>query len=747
MKKHCLSLFLLSIVLSAFAQGTVEDYKRADAADRLFRNKVFNAPASFTWLKDGSKFWYINTTRTGKEFIGVDVAKQAQQPLFDHAKLAKNLAQKSGKKVDPKALPFERIEFTPDQKSITFQVDSAKWRCNLSSYTCEVIEIIKKPAPNNRYWGSGFDETENKPVPSPDSLWFAFIKNSNLYIRNRKTKQESQLSYDGAAGNYYSSYIEWSPNSKYIMAYKVKPGEKHLIYFVESSPEDQLQPKLDSREYLKPGDILPHRQPQLFLVDEKKHIHIKDDLFPHQFSLSNIYWREDNRSFTMEYNERGHQRYRIVEVKAPSGETRIVVDERSETFIDYSGKKYRFDVNDGKEIIWTSERDGWNHLYLYDGVTGLVKNQVTKGAWPVRNVVYVDETKRYIIFAASGLDGDQDPYLLHYCKINFDGTGFTRLTTANVNHAATFSPDFKYFVDYQSRIDLPPISKLVRTDNSQEVMTLQQADISDLLKTGWQKPEVFSAKGRDGKTDIWGMIIKPSNFDPNKKYPVIEMIYAGPHSFFVPKNFISAYRGMQGLAELGFILVQIDGMGTSGRSKAFHNVSWKNLKDAGFPDRIAWMKAAAATRSYMDITKVGVYGRSAGGQNAAGAVIFHPEFYNAAEASCGCHDNRMDKIWWNEQWMGYPVGPQYAESSNITNAHKLGGKLMLIVGELDDNVDPASTMQLANALIKAKKDFELIVVPGVGHACGGEYAERKRRDFFVKNLLGVIPPDWSQVYK
>jgi dipeptidyl aminopeptidase/acylaminoacyl peptidase len=275
---------------------------------------------------------------------------------------------------------------------------------------------------------------------------------------------------------------------------------------------------------------------------------------------------------------------------------------------------------------------------------------------------------------------------------------------------------------------------------------MQKADISELKKTGWIAPEVFTAKGRDGKTDIWGVIIRPTTFDPNRKYPIIEYIYAGPQDSFVPKNFQSYYWAMSSLAELGFIVVQIDGMGTSNRSKAFHDVCFKNLKDGGFPDRKLWMKAAAAKYPYMNIEKVGIHGTSAGGQNAGAALVFNSDFYDVAVASCGCHDNRMDKMWWNEQWMGYPVGPEYEACSNTANAAQLNGNLMLILGELDDNVDPASTMQFANALIKANKNFELVIVPGMGHSAGGDYGERKRRDYFVEHLLGVTPPTWNEIY-
>ncbi len=362
----------------------------------------------------------------------------------------------------------------------------------------------------------------------------------------------------------------------------------------------------------------------------------------------------------------------------------------------------------------------------------------------VRSVLNVNNDNRQITFQASGREPG-DPYLIHVYRINFDGTGLVKLTDGDGTHEVSFSRDRKYFVDTWSRADLPPVTVLRNADDGSLILELEKADITELLKTGWVMPEVFMSKARDGNTDIWGIIVRPANFDPSKKYPVIEYIYAGPHSSHVPKSF-RAYNGnMNPLAELGFILVQIDGMGTSNRSKAFHDVCWKDLKDAGFPDRIIWMKEAAKKYPYMDITRVGIFGTSAGGQNSAGAVLFHPEFYKVAVSACGCHDNRMDKIWWNEQWMGWPVGPEYAASSNTENAYRLKGKLLLINGEMDNNVDPASTTQLVNALIKANKDFDYLLVPGMGHSGGGQYGERRRRDYFVKHLLGVEPPDWNMM--
>jgi dipeptidyl aminopeptidase/acylaminoacyl peptidase len=362
-------------------------------------------------------------------------------------------------------------------------------------------------------------------------------------------------------------------------------------------------------------------------------------------------------------------------------------------------------------------------------------------------VVKVDEDKRQIWFSAGGMTAGKDPYYLHYYRINFDGTGLTPLTTVDANHVVEFSSDMSFFVDHYSRPDLAPVLALHRAADASLAGEIEKSDISGLTRAGWRAPEVFVAKGRDGKTDIWGLVWRPSRFDAAKKYPVIEYIYAGPHGSHVPKSF-AVTSGMQAQAELGFVVVQIDGMGTSNRSKAFQDVAWQNLKDAGFPDRILWHRAFAAQNSWYDITRVGIYGGSAGGQNSLGALLFHPDFYKVAVSYAGCHDNRMDKIWWNEQWMGWPIGPQYAESSNVDNASRLQGKVLLIVGELDTNVDPSSTLQVVSALLKANKNFDFLMIPGAEHNAGrggefGDYGERKRFDFFVRHLMGQNPPEWS----
>jgi dipeptidyl aminopeptidase/acylaminoacyl peptidase len=350
----------------------------------------------------------------------------------------------------------------------------------------------------------------------------------------------------------------------------------------------------------------------------------------------------------------------------------------------------------------------------------------------------VDEKKRQVLLKVVGVDG-QDPYHSHFIRVNFDGSGLTRLTTGDGDHAIDFSPDRKFIIDTWSRVDQPPVVELRRADDGQRVAELARADDAALLKTGWCRPERFVAKGRDGKTDIHGIIIRPTHFDPAKKYPVIESIYAGPHDFFVPKTYF-AWSGINTMAELGFIIVCIDGMGTNWRSKAFHDVCWKNLADSGFPDRIPWIKAAAATRPWMDLSRVGLYGGSAGGQSTLAGLLHHGDFYQVGVSDCGCHDNRMDKIWWNEAWMGWPVDESYARNSNVTHVAKLTGKLMLVVGELDTNVDPASTAQVVSALQKADKDFDFLLVMNANHgAAETPYGKRRRAEFLVRNLLPATP--------
>ncbi|MFN0050736.1 MAG: prolyl oligopeptidase family serine peptidase [Planctomycetales bacterium] len=618
----------------------------------------------------------------------------------------------------------------------------------------------KRPPPDPAQDGgpAAVDSTE---VPSPDGRFQAFVRDENLFVREVSSGEERRLSGDGSAAETYrrdavrSRAVEmafdtpdpppslpevyWSPDATRLLAIRTRVVSERRAKLLESSPREGLLPRLHTYPYFRAGDELPLRQPRLFDVSAGKALPIDDALFANPWNIDGVRWRDDSTRVTFVYNERGHQTLRIVGLKAVQGAATVLIDERSPTFIDYSGKLFVAYLDDSREILWMSERDGWNHLYLYDAETGRVKNQITRGEWVVRGVDHVDPQQRVVWFRAGGIRPDQDPYHEHWARIGFDGSGLVLLTEGDGTHQVEWSPDRRFLIDTWSRADLPPVIELRRAVDGGLVCPLETADASERLASDRPLPERFVAPGRDGQTPIHGLIHRPRNFDPRKKYPVIENIYSGPHAAHVPKSFRAAY-GLEELADRGVIIVQIDGMGTSHRSKAFHDVCWKNLADAGFPDRIAWIRAAAAGRPEMDLGRVGIYGGSAGGQNALRALLAHGDFYQVAVADCGCHDNRMDKIWWNEQWMGWPVGPHYAEQSNVTQAHRLQGKLMLVVGELDRNVDPASTMQVVDALVRADKDFDLVIIPGAGHgAAETSYGRRRRSEFLARHLLEQPP--------
>ncbi len=691
MKKHLLIMVSAMLTLQhVSAQGTKDDYKRAFAIGSKYSNKMTYGDVK-VHLKHGThQFWYS---------------------VFD------------GKKQIYK-------EVDADQNTVT-----------------TLTENPEKPRQRpqwqgrQRHWMEVPDEKDGMRM-SPDRSTQIFCRDNNLWItKNDETKP---LTTNGDSSYYYSAWGSFSQDGRYFATVRIKPAPKRYVYYVESSPRNQLQPILHTQEYAKPGDSLNYRVPVIVEVATGRVVEPSTTLFHSQYNVTAPRWEADNEHVTFEFNERGHKTYRILELSATTGMVRTLIEEKNDKYINYN-RQQRIDLKDGKHIIWTSERDGRNHIYLYDRKKGTLVRQVTKGEYYVRGIQRVDEEAGVIYFSACGMNKNEDPYLIHYYKIGLNGKGLVCLTPEEGNHSVTYTDDMAYLIDTYSTVITPPVTVLRSGKDGSILRTLETADITALKKQGWKAPEVFVAKGRDGKTDMWGLIQRPSNFDPNKKYPIIEYIYSGPGDQYVPKTFTPWLYYLQNMAELGFIVVQLDAMTTSFRTREFEEVCYKNLKDGGLPDRIAWIKAAAKKYPYMDIDRVGIYGCSAGGQNALAAVLWHGDFYKAAYAACGCHDNRMDKIWWNEQWMSYPIDSTYAECSNVDNAWRLERPLMLVVGEMDDNVDPASTMQVVNALEKAGKDFELVVVPGARHTMGETYGDHKRYDFFVRHLLGVEPPKWSEL--
>ena len=730
--------------LTGKAQGTLEDYNRAYSLGKKYNyGYVENANLSPHWIENTDSFWFITEKDGDKSYHLMDASTKKEMPLFNQEKLASSLGKETSKELNPGKLNLERLRVSPDYKDLEFVYEGKRWKYNIKNDRLENLGELP-PTPVMPHWMVVDEEKSDSESISPDGNRSAFVRDNNVWLKNKETGEEKQLTFDGTIGNYYSSYISWSPDGNKIAMNKIRPVDKRYVYYVESSPAKGSQPILHKQEYAKPGDELRQKTPVIIDVENLKVLTASGDLIANQYELYGPEWDSESENILFENNERGHKNYRVLEMSAKDGQVRPLIEESHDKYINYS-RIFRHYPEDGKRIIWSSERDNFNHLYLYDKATGEVINQITKGPWYVREVVKVDEPNEKIYFSANGVNTDEDPYHIRYYSINFDGTDMRDLTPSPGMHRAYFSDDYKYLVDVSSTLSEAPVTTLRDAATGKEIKRLGDGNIEKLYEAGWKAPEVFVAPGRDEKTPMWGVIYRPSNFDPEKKYPVVEYIYQGPGDQYVPKSFTPYYRHIMPLAELGFIVVMVDGMGTSFRSREFENICYKNLVDAGLPDHIAWLKAAGEKYPYMDLERIGIYGGSAGGQESLSALLHYPDFYKAAYSACGCHDNRMDKIWWNEQWLGYPIDESYIAASNVENAAMLKRPLMLVVGEMDDNVDPASTMQVADALIKANKDFELVVLPGVAHTLGEEYGEHKRFDFFVKNLLGVTPPSWDAI--
>jgi len=712
-----------------------------------------------TWI-DGTRLWYREQARDGtRRWWLVDAAKQGAQaktPLFDHAAVARELAT-AGRTASESRLPVKDVSVVGADGGVSVRI---------------VLDGMEQPIVQ-RLDGDGASPSNGVSVPTEPESTEALdgqketqdvsgrvsgiatvdatgdVTSTGLEVDRdgpnlviRREGVEIFRTNDGMAGDAYRAH--WiSPAQDAVFALKVKDGQRRDVHLVESAPSDQLQPKLRAFNYLKPGDEVDRAAPRLFRLGgatggpaapAMREIALDNALFANPWSIDRVRVLPGGREVAFLYNERGHRVVRLVAVDLESGAARTVAEESFPTFVDYTNKVWMHWLDATGELLWMTERSGWNHIVLVDVATGRVKRAVTEGEWLVRRVHAVDEKARTVDLAVMGRDPMQDPYHVHHARVSIDDGRVTMLTEGDGTCRVDFSPTREALVSVRARADMPPVYEVRRTSDGALVAELGRADDGAMRAAGWRAPKRFKAKGRDGVTDIWGLAYFPTDFDPSRSYPVIENIYAGPHGQHVPKWFELGGRSRE-YAELGAVVVQIDGMGTNWRSKAFHDVAAKNLADAGFPDRIAWIRALAAEQPGLDLARVGIFGGSAGGQNAMRAVLDHADFYKAAVADCGCHDNRMDKIWWNEQWMGWPVDESYARSSNTEDAARLGGALMLVVGALDDNVDPSSTMQVVQKLIDAGKDFELLVVPNGGHGIAeSEYGNLRRARFLFREL-------------
>jgi dipeptidyl aminopeptidase/acylaminoacyl peptidase len=748
-------------------------------------NKCLNTgEASPHWTGDGHVWWLRRwTTAAGapaKQFMVVSLdGLHEPAPAFDHSLLAAGLVQAGLVNHQPasSALPFSalgELGLSGDAPHVTFTLNGQRVRCDLLAYTCEL-------------WPEQHRSIDG--VPSPNGKYVAFVRQYNLWLRDVVTGEETALSHDGREGYAYATplpdpvamvsqltdkpvhmpLLQWSPDSSKIATFALTvPAETQLLGMAQNAPPDRYRPRHYVYPYPLPVDEqLPSSTPKIFdvetcgqLVSAGRPSSSETQSLPGGYGgagYGGISWQWAGDSASVRFTEidRGYTACRLVEIDLSTGHMRTVVEERDDISVNnFSGGNYG-SYREMDDILWLSERDGHHHLYLYAN-DGSLKHQLTHGEWQVRNVHRVDSVNRCVYFSGSGREPDRDPYLRHLYCVGMDDCALQLLTPEPAEHTVTFSPDGTVFVDAYGTADCPAQTLLRSAVDGSLLCVMENADVSALTKMapGWRPPTPFQGTAADGVTPLFALIWWPSNYDPNKRYPVVENIYTGPHAAHVPKGFKqSLFHHSQAIAELGFVCVFIDGRGSGDRSREFRLRSQKNLKDGGGgPDHVEMLRQMAVQHPSMDLDRVGIWGHSAGGYDSARAIFDHPDFYKVAVSTAGCHDNRMDKASWNEQWMGR-MGPHYEENSNYTAAHKLKGKLLLAHGEVDENVPIAATLKLVEALMQANKDFDYFPLANQDHSLGrrgagpqgawagaNRYLLRRRYDYFVRHLLGVEPP-------
>jgi len=754
---------------------TAADYARAEKAMAYNTNPlVFRTAVQANWLPD-ERMWYRVTTPEGSEFILVDPARGTREPAFDHAKLAAALSKATGSSYDAAHLPFQTISLSSDSQSVSVTVGSEHWKCDRQGNACAVDS---NPEPDTAAGGrgrggrggggrGGRGGAAGGGAQSPDGKLTVSIRDNNLWVRDSSGK-ETQITTDGVKDFGYATdnagwqssdrpIVVWSPDSKKIATFQQDQRGVGEMYLVNTAVG---HPTLRAWKYPLPGDaVITTIQRVIIDVAAAKVIRLQMPADQHRSTLCDditcgggpdIQWNADGTQLAFVSTSRDHKEETLRIADAATGAVHDVLHERVATFFESGNGRINWHfMPASNEFIWFSERDNWGQLYLYD-LNGMnkLKNQITTGEGNVTQIVKVDEQARVIYFLGVGKEKGRDPYFIHFYRVDFDGKNQKLLTPDDGNHGVALSPSGKYFVDTYSKPDVPPTIAL-RDIDGKLVTPLEKADISKLLATGWKPPQPITVKARDGVTDVYGLMFKPSNLDPTKKYPIINHIYPGPQTGSVGSRNFSAARGdCQALAELGFIVVEIDGMGTPWRSKKFHEKYFGDMGDNTLPDQVAGMKDLAKRYSWIDIDRVGIYGHSGGGYATAGAMFHYPDFFKVGISESGNHDNRDYEDDWAEKWQGLvektPDGKSnYDSQANQNFAKNLKGHLMLAHGTADNNVPINNTLLVVAELIKANKDFDLVLFPNRPHGYGqpdSNYMMRKRWDYFVRWLLGTEPP-------
>jgi len=779
MRTHLTLALLLAAPLAAAAQTqrviTADDYARAEQfLGSTTSGLVSGIARSPTWLSDG-RFWYRVSTADGAQFIMVDPDRRTRHQAFDHARIAQALSAATGRRIEGTDLPFQTFELSRDGRELTVELGSnamgaargatRRWTCNLIVYRCSPAETTRA--------GDRLDPPRNS-VMSPDSTKAAFIRDYNLWVRDLTTGEDMQLTTDGVEDFGYATnnagwvkreapVVSWSPDSRKIATFQHDGRGVSHMYLVRTTVGE---PELEAWRYPLPGDSVIFRIHRVVIdvagpnaprvvrlqLPPDAHRSMVTDHVACGVELCDLLWYPDGSALAFVSSSRDHKQAWVQVAEANTGAVRTLFEERSETQVgDASANENWRVVPRSNELIWWSERDNWIHLYLYDLTTGRLKNRITTGDGNVVAILRVDAESRTIYFTGQGKEPGRDPYFTHFYSIRFDGSRQRLLTPANANHSISLAPDGQSFVDTYSTPNTPPVSVL-RDLNGDVLVELERADISRLLATGWHPPTPVIMKARDGTTDIYGLMYTPTHLDSTAKYPIIDYIYPGPQSGSVGSRSFSPARGdHQALAELGFVVVAIDGMGTPGRSKAFHDAYYGRMGDNTLPDQVAGIRQLAERYSWIDIDRVGIWGHSGGGFAAAGAMFRYPDFFKVGISESGNHDNRNYEDDWGERYQGLLVrdgdSDNYAAEANQTHAENLRGKLLLAHGGMDSNVPPYNTYLVVDALIKANKDFDLLIFPNAGHGYGRDsnYMMRRRWDYFVRHLLGAEPPQEYQI--
>jgi len=742
--KNCRLLFIgVIFVTQLYAQQiTRQDYARAVSflMSNLNNKKVFNVNTQFNWFADSSGLSFVSQSPESRQFNKVDLKKMKVEKLFDHERLAKLLTDSLKKEIKPTELPINTVTYV-DKTHLEFNAGGNDYLLDLTNYS---LSLKKK------------EESDPMEQKSPDGKWIAYSKDYNLYIKSTTGTQVKQLSREGVKNYEYASWygwgeliegengerpahfsVSWSPDSKWIQTYicDLRIGKK--MYLLDWSVDTLYRARLLSYYRGSPGDTdMVYMVPVYFNVETGEEIR-KDEF--RNVNAASFEWAKTEPGISyIENRVRGYQQVDVYRYNLATKNQEKIYSETSSTNIDNYNSQL---TEDGEKIVITSERDGWKQLYLLT-IKDKTLKPITTGSFYVNDVLFIDKKTQIILFTASGKEQGRNPYFQHLYKIKMDGTGLTLLTPENANHDITVSPDGKYFTDNISTPDQPSRYILRDSKNGKTLTELTKANIDPLIAMNYHFPETFNCIARDGATTIYGAIWKPTNFDSTKKYPLIDQTYTGPHTFMFPRNFFSSIaRSNQALAELGFVVITVDGMGTANRSKAFHNVSYKNM-GKNLLDHVIAIRELGKRYTWIDTSRVGIFGHSAGGYDAGHAVLEFPDFYKVAVASSADHDFRMEKDWWPEMYMGWPVDSTYNQVSNITMAPNLKGKLLIVHGGIDENVNPSATFKLAEALVKADKEFDMLILPSQHHGYSGKYNDyftKKKWNYFVENLLGVKP--------